>query len=113
VTEIIELLRELFRPARATKQFSRATKPFPAFGAEIRKQPLVMSLTTQTAGQRRHPERRQSMRTLSFILAVAFVVAGSSMAGSSEAGLPGIGTFAYNGSPIAASAAQAVVVAAR
>jgi hypothetical protein len=30
VTEVIELLRELFRPARATKQFSRAMKPFPA-----------------------------------------------------------------------------------
>jgi hypothetical protein len=53
------------------------------------------------------------MQTLSFILAVAFGVTGSSMAGSSEAGLPGIGTFAYNGSPIAASAAQAIVVAAR
>ena len=53
------------------------------------------------------------MRTLSFILALAFVVAGSSLAGSSEAGLPGIGTFAYNGSPIAVSAAQAIVVAAR
>ena len=53
------------------------------------------------------------MRTVSFILAFAFVVAGSSMAGSSQAGLPGIGTFAYNGSPIATSAAEAIVVAAR
>ena len=40
------------------------------------------------------------MRTLSFILAVAFVLAGPSMAGSSENYLPGVGTFAYNGSPI-------------
>ena len=53
------------------------------------------------------------MRTLSFILAFAFVVAGASMAGSSDAGLPGIGTFAYSGSPIAASAPEAIVVAAR
>ena len=53
------------------------------------------------------------MRTLSSILALAFVAGGSSMAGSSEAGMPGVGTFAYNGSPIAASAAQAIVVAAR
>ncbi len=30
VTDVIELLRELFLPARATKQFSRAMKPFPA-----------------------------------------------------------------------------------
>ena len=40
------------------------------------------------------------MRTLSFILAFAFVLAGPSMAGSSENMMPGIGTFAYNGSPI-------------
>jgi hypothetical protein len=30
VTGVIELLRELFLPARATKQFSRVMKPFPA-----------------------------------------------------------------------------------
>jgi hypothetical protein len=53
------------------------------------------------------------MRTLSFILAFAFVVAGPSMAGSLESGLPGIGTFAYSGSPIVTSAPQAIVVAAR
>jgi hypothetical protein len=52
------------------------------------------------------------MRTLSFILAFAFVLA-PSVAGLSDAGLPGIGTFAYNGSPIAASAPQAIVVAAK
>jgi hypothetical protein len=49
------------------------------------------------------------MRTMSFILAFAFVVAGTSMAGSIESGLPGIGTFAYNGSPVTAP----LVVAAR
>ncbi len=53
------------------------------------------------------------MRTLSFILAFAFVLAGPSMAGSSNGTLPGIGTFAYTGSPIANSASQAIVVAAR
>ena len=53
------------------------------------------------------------MRTLSFILAFAFVLAGPSMAGSSDSSLPGVGTFAYNGSPLAASASQMVVVAAR
>jgi hypothetical protein len=51
------------------------------------------------------------MRTLSFILAFAFVLAGPTMAGSSDSGLPGVGTFAYSGSPISAS--QAMVVAAR
>jgi hypothetical protein len=53
------------------------------------------------------------MRTLSFILAFAFVVAGPSIAGSSDAGLPGIGTFAYNGSPIVTSAPQTILVAVR
>ncbi|MDO9561269.1 MAG: hypothetical protein Q7J60_06595 [Bradyrhizobium sp.] len=52
------------------------------------------------------------MRTLSFILAFAFVLAGPSMGGSPENSIPGIGTFAYNGAPIAA-APQVIVVAAR
>jgi hypothetical protein len=53
------------------------------------------------------------MRTLSFILAFAFVLGGPSMTGSSDGCLPGIGTFAYNGSPIATSAPHSIVVAAR
>ena len=51
------------------------------------------------------------MRTMSFILAFAFVMAGTSLAGSVETGLPGIGTFSYNGSPV--TAPHALVVAAR
>jgi hypothetical protein len=51
------------------------------------------------------------MRTASFILAFAFVISGSSMAGPADGGLPGIGTFAYTGSPVAASVP--LVVAAR
>jgi hypothetical protein len=50
------------------------------------------------------------MRTISFILAFGFVLAGPSMAGSSEQGLPGVGTFTYNGSPVAA---QPMVLAAK
>ena len=50
------------------------------------------------------------MRTLSFILAFGFVLAGSSLAGSIDT-LPGAGTFAYNGTPAANSAP--LVVAAR
>ena len=53
------------------------------------------------------------MRTISFILAFGFLLAGPSLAGSSDKGLPGIGTFAYGGSPIAVSVPQAIVVAAR
>jgi hypothetical protein len=44
------------------------------------------------------------MQTVSFILAFAFVMAGPSMAGTAGNGLPGIGTFSYNGSPIVTSA---------
>ncbi|WP_194475558.1 hypothetical protein [Bradyrhizobium sp. CCBAU 51753] len=51
------------------------------------------------------------MRTISFILAFAFVMAGSSMAGSPENGLPGIGTFSYNGTPIATPAPMVVAAA--
>jgi hypothetical protein len=53
------------------------------------------------------------MRNLSFLLAFAFLLAAPSIAGSTDAGLPGIGTFAYNGSPIASPAHQDLVVAAR
>ena len=52
------------------------------------------------------------MRTLSFILAFAFMLAGPSMAGSSDNSLPGIGTFSYDGSPVTVSAPQSIVVAA-
>jgi hypothetical protein len=41
------------------------------------------------------------MSATKFVLALAFVLAGSSMAGSFENGLPGIGTFAYGGAPSA------------
>ena len=52
------------------------------------------------------------MRTISFILAFAFILAGPSMAGSSDQRLPGVGTFTYNGSPVAMPASQPIVVAA-
>jgi hypothetical protein len=51
------------------------------------------------------------MRTFSFILALAFILASPTLAGSSEAGLEGIGTFAYSGSPVVT--APMTVVAAR
>ena len=113
MTDVIELLRELFRPASGDETILRRDETVSRFGADMRKQPLVISLTAKTAGSAGIQNGDSQMRTLSFILALAFVVAGSSLAGSSEAGLPGVGTFAYNGSPIAASAAQAIVVAAR
>ena len=53
------------------------------------------------------------MRTISFILAFASVLAGPSMAGSSDNGLPGVGTFTYEGSPATGPAPRLVMVAAR
>jgi hypothetical protein len=50
------------------------------------------------------------MRTISFLLACAFVLAGPSMAGSTD-NSPGVGTFSYNGAPIV-PATPAIVVAA-
>ncbi len=40
------------------------------------------------------------MRIISFIIAFAFVVAGPSMAGSLDSGMPGVGTFSYSAPPV-------------
>jgi hypothetical protein len=74
---------------------------------------MVINLATRTADSAGTETGDSQMRILSFILAFGFVLAGPSMVGSSDSGLPGIGTFAYNGSPIVTSAPQAIVVAAR
>jgi hypothetical protein len=52
------------------------------------------------------------MRSLSFILALGFLVTGATLAGPSDSGPPGIGTFVYSGSQIL-SAAPPVIFAAR
>jgi hypothetical protein len=48
------------------------------------------------------------MRAFSFVLALAFVVVGPSIAGSADTGLPGVGTFAYSGPSVATSASPAI-----
>jgi hypothetical protein len=53
------------------------------------------------------------MRTVSFILAFAFALVSPSMAGSSDVGLPGIGTYTYNGSPTPTAVPRLVLVAFR
>ena len=70
-------------------------------------------MANETAGTAGTEFGDSQMRTISFILAFAFILAGPSMAGSSENGLPGIGTFSYNGSPATISAPQLMVVAAK
>jgi hypothetical protein len=111
--EIIEFFARLFRRPSTTKQISGATKPFPAFGADIRKQRMVINSATKRRAASALETGDSQMRTLSFLLAFGFVLAGPSMAGSSDGGVPGIGTFAYNGSSIATSAPEAIIVAAR
>jgi hypothetical protein len=92
---------------------SRRDETIFRFGAELRKQLMVISRLTKRRTASASQSGDRQMRTLSFILAIGFVVAGPSLAGSSDVGLPGIGTFAYNGSPMVTSAPQAIVVAAR
>ena len=50
------------------------------------------------------------MRALSYIIALAFVLTGPSLAGSDDRDMPGVGTFTYCGSPIAAIAPDLVAV---
>ena len=88
-------------------------KPFSVFGAEVRKQPVLIRIGNETAGDSASDTGDSQMRTLSFILAFAFILAGPSMAGSADQTLPGVGTFAYHGSPVAMAAPQPMVVAAK
>jgi hypothetical protein len=45
------------------------------------------------------------MRTFSFVVGIVVVLSGPSSAGPADRDLPGIGTFAYSGSPIPVAAA--------
>jgi hypothetical protein len=101
----------MFRPNGPTKQFSRSMKPFSAFGADIRKQPLVMTLPTN-GGDAGTETGESQMRTISFIVAFAFILGAPSMTGSSDNGLPGVGAFSYNGPVATVSASQPILVAA-
>lgn len=74
---------------------------------------MVIKFPTTTADSAGHEPETVNMRTFSFILAAALVLVGPSMAGTLDSGLPGIGTFAYGGAPVATSAPQMMVVAAR
>jgi hypothetical protein len=87
-------------------------KPFCALAQTSGNSPWLTTVN-ENGGRRRRPKPETvNMRTLSFMLALAFVVAGFSIAGSSDTSLPGIGTFAYSGSPVA-SVPETIFVAAR
>src|SRR5258705_3464329 len=70
VTDVIELLRELFLPARRDETILPRDETVSRFGADTRKQPLVISLTAKTAGRRRNPKRGRPKPTLSMHLAL-------------------------------------------
>jgi hypothetical protein len=58
---------------------------------------------TSLSGQQISAERAtgdSQMRTISLVVAFVFVLAGSTMAGTLDGALPGIGTFSYSGSPV-------------
>ena len=73
---------------------------------------MVTNFAKRSGEQRRQKTGDSQMRTLSFLLAFAFVLAGPTLAGSPDGNLPGFGAFAYSGSALV-TAAPAIVVAAR
>jgi hypothetical protein len=103
----------LFHRLRGDETILLPDETISRFGADIRKRPMVINLATKRRTSPATKPGDRQMQTLSFILAFAFILVGPSMAGTSDSGLPGIGTFAYNGSPIAASIPQPIVVAVR
>jgi hypothetical protein len=74
---------------------------------------MVINAPTKTADSADRQTGDRQMQILSFIFAFVFVLAVPTLAGSSDGNLPGIGTFAYNGSPIVTSAPQTILVATR
>jgi len=111
MAQIIELFPEIVSSPPGDETILLPDETISCFGADVRKPQTVIKPPTK---RRVTPEPRSGdsqMRTLSFILAFAFVLAPSVACLSDN--LPGIGTFAYNGSPIATSAPQFVVVATK
>jgi hypothetical protein len=111
--EIIGFLAGLFRPALATKQFSGVTKPFFALAQNSGNAAWLSSPQQERRTARPAETGDTQMRTVSFILAFAFMLAAPSIAGSLDNTLPGIGTFAYSGSPTLTAAPHSIVVAVR
>ena len=95
----------------AMKQFSFRRNHFSLGVQNCGNRPWLSTRQQRRAVSAGHEPGDSVMRATSFILAFAFVLSASSMAGSTEGGLPGIGTFAYTGSPVAISAP--LVVASR
>ena len=48
------------------------------------------------------------MRAVSYVIALAFILAGPSLAGIPDRDMPGVGTFTYCGSPVAMPTHKAI-----
>src|SRR6266436_5934972 len=96
MAKIIELFPEIVSSRPGDETILVRDETISCLGADITKRRATPALRTGDS----------QMRTFSFILAFAFVLA-PSVAGLSDS-LPGIGTFAYNGSPVT-SPPQALV----
>jgi hypothetical protein len=59
MAEFIEFFRPLFRPEGPMKQFSCLTKPFSVFGADVQKQPTVITWSTRRRALPAMDNRRQ------------------------------------------------------
>jgi hypothetical protein len=102
--EIVELFGRTVSSHRCDETILLSDETIFRFRADIRKQRLVIKLRNETAHQRLGLKTGDSqMRTISFILAFAFILAGPSIAGSSDS-LPGVGTFAYTVAPTVVAA---------
>jgi hypothetical protein len=93
----LEFIQNCFVVNRATKQFAARRNHFPLL-VQNRRNRTWLSMQQINVG--RSPETVK-MRIISLVVAFAFVLAGSTVAGTLEDALPGIGTFSYNGSPVA------------
>ena len=110
MAQIVELFPEIVSSRAGDETILLPDETISCLGADIRKPRMVIKPATKRWVTPEPKTGDSQMRTLSFILVCAFVLA-PSVAGLSD-NLPGIGTFAYNGSPVVTSPPQAVVVAA-
>ena len=110
---MIDVFRELFRRAWGDETILTGNETISGFGRITGETADGYQGDNDDGGTAGHATRRHPMRALSFILAFGFVLAGSSLAGTPDGNLPGIGTFQYSGSPITTTAPQPIVLAAR
>ncbi len=94
----------MFRRAIGDETILRANETIFRFWRRCPETAFGYQSANQAAGTPAANTGDSQMRTISFILAFAFLMVGPSMAGSADNGLPGIGTFSYNGAPVVTSA---------